>query len=81
MTSFTGSTLSSLGPTTLAVTWAECGLGTVAFALRIYTSSLITKRWKTDFWWCLLTYVSIKHFHSYSATVEIALMQYNRYSP
>ena len=59
MASLVTSNFSTLRPTTLAVTWAECGLGTVAFVLRVYTNGWITKRWKADFWWCLTTYVSV----------------------
>jgi hypothetical protein len=52
----------SLGPATLVVTWAGAGLGTVFFALRIYTHAFLTHRWKADFWWALLTYVSHSYF-------------------
>jgi hypothetical protein len=66
MTSLVRPNQSSLGATALAVTWAECGLGTIAFALRVYTNGWITKRWKSDFWWCLTTYVSFVFSHSTS---------------
>jgi hypothetical protein len=79
MSSLVRSNHSSLGATALAVTWAECGLGTVSFALTVYTNGWITKRWKSDFWWCLTTYVSSIFSHSTS----IIKAQWNgvRYSP
>ena len=50
---------SGLGPTALAVTWLEFAAGTVLMALRIYTNSFIIRRWNPDFWWSLVSYVSM----------------------
>jgi hypothetical protein len=46
-----------LRPTVLGTAWAERAAGTALFAMRIYTNGFITKRWKADFWWALITYV------------------------
>ncbi|KAE8450523.1 hypothetical protein EG329_006254 [Mollisiaceae sp. DMI_Dod_QoI] len=49
--------LPGLGPAALAVTWSEFAAGTVLMAMRIYTNAFIIRRWSSDFWWALVTYI------------------------
>lgn len=56
----TPTVLGGLGPTVLAVIWAQFGVATILFGLRIYTNAFIRNRqWNWDFWWALAAYVRI----------------------
>jgi len=48
----------SLGTVSLAVMWSEFAIGTTVFLMRVYTNAVIQRRWKADFWWALVTYIS-----------------------
>lgn len=54
--------LAGLGPTVLAVSWAEFAAGTVLMLMRIYTNGFIIRRWSADFWWALVAYVCFCSF-------------------
>jgi hypothetical protein len=50
--------LPGIGPAVLATAWSEFTVGTILMGMRVYTNGFIIRRWSSDFWWALATYVS-----------------------